>query len=969
MILLSATFLFHGFLAGYATQEEAQHVRPWPQEVSDIPADPAIHFGALENGLRYAWERNERPKKRTYLRLHVDAGSLAEEEDERGMAHFLEHMAFNGSRNFEPGKLIDWFQAHGMDFGADTNAQTAWSWTVYQIDLPNSDEASLREGLRVLRDFADGLLLAPEEIESEKGVIDGEERESDSAGMRLFRRNNEILFAGTRLPVRDPIGVEEIRCAFDAAALRRFYAKWYRPDDMTLLLVGDLGELDPEPFFREAFGDMARPAEPLPREPELGAPTLETRSYCVPEPEIPIAIVYAGRLTPEPFQMPTKSSVAAEVPLQLAYAMLNLRFAELAKKEAAPFLAAFAEDEGDSERGQYGLQVFDGSGVGAQAKPERWKEALAACEQELRRAIRFGFQEAELAEVRADRLRGLDEAVRRKDKQKSDDLVDGLVAVAEGLQVMASPESGRDLVKPVIEAATVESCRAALEKAWSEGVLVIAALGNLDLGSEAGPALEQAWKESQAVELEAPAGLEAQSFAYASSPEDVPAAVQRDLVEDLGIHRLRFENGVEVSIKATDFEQGTILMRADLGEGKLGLDPASAPLAFVAGQVFTDCGLGAHSQDELRRLTAGKLVGMGFQVESDRFTLAGGTTPEDLLLECELACAYLTAPGWRSEGLTQFQKQIGPMYESLAHVPSGPFTQSFLPELHGGDLRFGMPPRERVEAVDLEAIRTWLGPELAEAPLSVSFVGDLDPEAVVEAAACTFGRLPERRPLRDWNERRKVAGVRAGLRMEKEIQTETPSSLVAIAFPTTDGRTAATRYALRFLGDVVSDRVLELVREKLGESYSPGAFAQSDLVYEDLGFLWIQAGSEPGQEEAVADACLQVTGALAEKGATEEEIARLREPILNHLRDSRRVNGYWLELLSDAARRPAALQEARSEIEAYESLGAEDLNELARRYLPRERASILIVRPAKAAEKNAQEAGAAPDEGSDLSDG
>src|SRR5262245_43523583 len=244
--------------------------RPWEHATSDVPVDPRIHFGALDNGLRWAWARNGEPQKRCYLRLHVDVGSLAEEEDELGLAHFLEPLAFNGSAHFPAGTLIEWFQKHGMAFGADTNAHTSFSETVYKLDLPNADEATLREGLRVLRDFADGLLLAQEEIDREKGVIDGEERERDSAGWRVFLRELDELYAGTRVAVRLPIGKHEVRAGFTSASIGSFYRKWYRPDAMTLVAVGDLGALDPAPLFTEFFGSMRAPDSQRPEEPPIG---------------------------------------------------------------------------------------------------------------------------------------------------------------------------------------------------------------------------------------------------------------------------------------------------------------------------------------------------------------------------------------------------------------------------------------------------------------------------------------------------------------------------------------------------------------------------------------------------------------------------------------------------------------------------------------------------------------------------
>ncbi|HZL99383.1 MAG TPA: pitrilysin family protein, partial [Planctomycetota bacterium] len=233
--------------------------RPWEHASSDLEANPRIRFGALDNGLRYAWMVNGEPKQRCYLRLHVNAGSLAEEDDEQGLAHVLEHMAFNGSEHFPPGTLVEWFQKHGMAFGADTNASTGFSETIYKLDLPRSDEETLREGLTMLSDVAHGLLLLPEEVADELGVIDGEERERDSAGFRAAIAELKDQFAGSRVAARVPIGVKEVRAKFTAESERAFYEKWYRPEHMTLVIVGDLGALDPAPLIEEFFAGIPAP--------------------------------------------------------------------------------------------------------------------------------------------------------------------------------------------------------------------------------------------------------------------------------------------------------------------------------------------------------------------------------------------------------------------------------------------------------------------------------------------------------------------------------------------------------------------------------------------------------------------------------------------------------------------------------------------------------------------------------------
>jgi zinc protease len=936
-VLLAAALPACSSAAPAATRAPVE-ARPWEHERSDVPVDPRIRFGQLDNGLRWAWAANPEPKERCYLRLHVDVGSLAEEPDELGMAHFLEHMAFNGSRNFEPGTLIEWFQEHGMAFGADTNASTGFSETIYQIDLPVSDEADLREGLAVLRDFADGLLLEPEEVEAEKGVIDGEERERDSAGFRVLRRQLETVFAGTRLGERLPIGRPEVRAAFSADSVRAFYERWYRPEHMTLIVVGDLGPLDPVPLFREAFDDLSVPEEPLRREPPAGVPERFDSVVAIHEPEIPSVALSIQRLRPWKDEPYTEAELLEDIPLSYARRMLNLRFSELAKQESAPFLGA-------SVRSAEALRVFDGEGLQIVCAPERWQEALASCEQELRRALEHGFQPAELAEVVADGLRSLDEAVEREPTASSRALLRRLLTAAEERYVPADAATRRSLLRPAIEALDPEVCHAALREAWEQGELSIQVTGNLDLGPDAEGELLAAWEASRSVPVEVGELIAADTFAYASSADETGEIVSREHVEDLDAHLLRFANGVAINVKATEFKENQILVQARLGEGQLSLPVDEAVLGFVANEVFNGGGLEAHSEDDLRRLTAGRQVGVGFGTGPDAFTLGGSTTAEDLLLQCELLCAYLEHPGWREEGLVQFRRRLPLLFESLDHQHQGPLLREFLPALHGDDPRFGLPTQQDMEAASLAEIREWLAPQLAQAPLEVTLVGDLDVERTVEIAAATFGRLPPRRELLPWDERRQAPPVAAGLDVDTTIETQIPKSLVMIVFPATDGIEMRRRRLFNVLSIVVNDRLRIEVRERLGAAYSPGAGVDVSSVHPGVGMLMIQAMSDPETVDTLVEACLGVADSLAGEGVTDEELARLREPILKQRRDAKRTNGYWVEVLSEAQLRPESLDEARAGDAFYESVGSDDLSPLAAEYLRRERASLLVVRP------------------------
>ena len=912
--------------------------RPWTHETSDIPVDPRVHFGHFDNGLRWAWANNPEPDARCYLRLHVDIGSLAEEDDEVGMAHFLEHMAFNGSKNFEAGTLIEWFQAHGMSFGADTNAHTGFSETVYKLDLPGTDVETLREGLLVLRDFADGLLLEEAEVQAEKGVIDGEERERDSAGMRLMQQELDLVFAGTRVGDRLPIGETDVRAAFTAESVRAFYERWYRPEHMTLVAVGDLGELDPVPLFEEFFATMPVPGASLVHEPGPGRADSCQHSYSIYEAEIPSVTIAVERIEPWSPDPVTIAELLEDLPADYARGMLNLRFGERAKRESSPFLDASVADFD-------ALEVFEGQALRIECTAERWEEALATCEQELRRALEFGFQTAELEELRAGALRGLDEAVEREATADSRALLASILTAAEERHVPTDAATRRALLRPAIEGLTVEACHEALREAWSKGELSISATGNLDLGEDGGPLLLAALEASTRVAVSAPEAIETSTFAYASNPAQAGSIAARSEVDDLGFTQVRFENGVTLNLKRTDFRERQILVTAEVGEGRLTLDPERAVLKWVGEKVFLAGGLQAHSADDLRRLNAGKQVGMGFSITPDSFQFSGATTAQDLLLQCELMCAQLQAPGWREEGLVQLRHNLPVQFEALRHEPTGPLLLEFYPALFSGDPRFGFPLEAEAAAVEMAALRGWIGPVLKSAAIEVSLVGDLELEQAIAIAAQTFGALPPREPWLEYAPRREVSAPLAGLRQTHTIATQVPKSMVILAFPIPDGIDPELRRSFTALESIVNDRIRLEVRERLGAAYSPFAFVQQSKTLPGVGLLMMQAMSDPAGVERLVDACLGVAASLSQGGVTDEEVERLREPILNARRDAKRTNPYWMEVLSRSQRDADHLDQVRSADAWYAAYRAEQLTPLAAEYLKPELASILVVNP------------------------
>ena len=953
-LLLLASLLVQsapqGALAAPEEGREPQTVARWAHEDSDLPVDERIHYGSLENGLRFAWANNSEPKERVYLRLHVDAGSMAESDSEQGMAHFLEHMAFNGSKNFEAGTLIEWFQDHGMSFGADTNAHTSFSETVYKLDLPNRDEETLREGLVVLRDFADGLLLAEAEVQNEKGVIDGEQRERDSASYRTFKQVLDKLYDGTRFPARMPIGTKPVRDEFTAESVRAFYEAWYRPENMTLVVVGDLRELDPATLMREVFGDMKGPGTAVAPEPDHGVPSMNELSFAIYDAQLPSVQISLSRLRPFVERPDTIAQRRADLCKSIAYSMVNLRFSEKLKQPGTPYLSARVSAAG-------GFEVFEGGDLTVDAEPKKWEAALSDAIVELRTALEFGFQEAELDEVRASIRRSLEEAVEREATAPSAGLREVILAEVEDEVVPTDAKTDLRILGPALEALSVEDCLEALRADWAEGETSITAAGSLEL-EDAAEEFARVRAAAFAVELEAPAAIEAKTFAYAKDSGESGKIRERSYVEDLDVHLVEFENGVRVNVKATDFKERQLLLRARLGDGKLAMDEAGLLTAELAGPLFSAGGLEEHSADDLRRLLAGKQVGVGLAIEDDHLELGGSTTREDLGLELELLCAYIEHPGYRPDLLSVLRAQLPLAYEQYAHTPQGPIAFDFLPKVLLGNPRasfLGMghtPSLDELLSIDMAAVERLLGPQLASGPLELTLIGDLDLEETLELCARTVGTLPARGTGAELEGAREGAELVRGVEMTREIDTRDEKATVLMLFPTTDGAETARRRNLFFLGQVVNDRLRLEVRERLGAAYSPFAASEASRIYADIGALMIQANGEPHQVEELVAACKAVGADLAENGVSKEEVVRLAEPLQNQIRDMQRDNGYWMNALDSAQGRPETLDEYRGLVEFYANLDPEALSALAARFLSPENASTLVVLPESSAESD-----------------
>ena len=915
---------------------------PFPQAESDLKPEPAARFGTLANGLRYVVLPNHEPKGQVSLRLLVLAGSFEESEDQRGLAHFLEHMAFNGSTHFAPGTLVERLQRLGMGFGADTNASTSFDHTLYQLELPNTAAATVTEGLQILADYGGGLLLEQKMVDKERGIILSEKRERDSVSYRNFVSKVDFMEEGTRVPTRLPIGLSEVIEKASRDPFVRFYDTWYRPELLTVIVVGDIDPAALEAQIVAMFSGLkARSPEPAPVDLGKVASFTGLRARFHGEPEAPDTQVVIASISPYAHEADTAAQRLKLLPRMLAVEMLNRRLAILAKKENAPFTRASAGVEET-----FGL--FRESSINVTCKAEQWTAALGVAEQELRRALSFGFLPEELKEAAADLRNDLEQAAKTAPTRHSDELAGELADSLVDREVFTSPAADLALYGPAIDSVSVLDCAQALITAWRTPGTYVFVAGNAKIAGDADKAVAAAYAASRAVALKPMEGHKSAAWAYGDfGPAGTVAS--RTHIDDLDITEVTFANGVRLNLKKTDFEANQIHVSARLGSGQLTEPAATEPgLSTFSSLIFTPGGLGKHSVDDLNRILAGRTAGVAFASLLDAFVLQGDTNREDLDLEFQWLAASMTDPGYRPEAYRAAQKRIDAAYLKFAHTVGGPLALQVNNLLVSGDPRFGLPSKAAMMSRSIAEVKAWLNPVLQGAPLEVAVAGDIDVEATIQAAAKTIGTLPARQPRPALDELRRVKFPQEPFTRDFAVETEIPKSLVAVYWPTADAMDVHRARRLSILSEILTDRLRVKVREQLGSAYSPEAASSASDVLPGYGYTAAIIEVAPEKAREIQDVVVAVAADMSSGGVTQDELDRAKNPALKAIRETERTNRYWMTVLGRAQERPEVLDWARSRRADFESISKADIDQLAKAYFPAARASKVVVHPAAA---------------------
>jgi zinc protease len=923
--------------SGPGPQMEKLAPGEWPQAHSDVRADPDVRFGALPNGMRYAIKRQAIPPGQAALRLRFDAGSLMETDAQQGLAHFLEHMAFNGSTNVPKGEMVKILERHGLAFGADTNAQTEFDQTVYKLDLPKTDDDTVDTSLKLMREAASNLTIAQEAVNSERGVVLSEERASDSPSYQVFKDRLNFLLPAQRMPTRLPIGKVDILQNAPAGLIADFYHHYYRPERAVLVAVGDFDPAAMEAKIKAQFGDW-KAVGPAGPEPDLGkVADRRTEAKVIVQPGSPLSLQVAW-VRPPDLRPDRLAKRRADLIEQLGFSVLNRRLSALARSPQPPFLGAvaFKADQGHSA---------EVTMLNLVSSPEGWRSALAAVDQEERRAVRYGVRQDELdreiAEERASAQAALSGAATRRPSQIADEIVGSL----SDQEVVTSPADDLAFLEATVKGLKADTVSDALKAAFAgQGPLVFMASPKAVSGGESAILAEYASAQKMAV-AEPTAPHEA-IWPYASFGEPGKVAETKE-VTDLDTVFVRFENGVRLTVKPTKFRDDEVLVRVNVGDGLQDLPKDRQSLAWF-GNALIEGGLKQIDSEDTERVLASKVYAARFGVGEDAFVLSGSTRTDDLATQMQVLTAYVADPGWRSEAFKRQQTAGKTVHDQMEGTDNGVMGRELSGLLHAGDRRFTFPSRDDIAKAQLADLQAQIAPHLANDPIEVVIVGDVTVDKAVEAVARTFGSLPARRAPEPVPAAQKAVGFPAATAKPVLLthKGRADQSIGYVAWPTND-LWANPQQALEndILGEIMDLRLIDELRAAQGVTYSPSVSYTHSLTWTGWGYLAASVEVPPAKLDGFFRDVGKIADDLRTTDVTPDELERAKKPRIDKIEKSQVTNQYWLSELSGAQADPRRLEFIRHIIPGTEKITAADVKRAAQLVLRGDKAYQLEVEP------------------------
>lgn len=939
--LVLLLFAFSGLLGACVSTTPPPVQRAATAE--ELPIDSLATVGQLDNGLRYVIRKNQKPENRVELRLVVDVGSVLEDEDQRGLAHFVEHMAFNGTKNFAKQELVDYLELIGMRFGPDLNAYTSFDETVYMLTVPTDSAEVVETAFQILEDWAHQISFEPEEIDKERGVVVEEWRLGRGAQQRMFDEQLPILLRDSRYATRLPIGQKAVLDTFRHEALRHFYRTWYRPDLMGFVAVGDLEPAAIEALVQDYFAHIPVTASPRDRTVFPVPDHEETLFAIATDPEATynsVSIYYKMDVRPQG----TVSAYRRSLIEALYHQMFNQRLHERTKRPEPPFLGAY------SGQGRW-LRSKEFFILGAGVQNNGFDAGLEALLLEAARVREFGFTASELEREKKEMLRGMEQSYRERDKQQSSRFAAEYVRhllTDEAIPGIAKEYALYQDLLPGIALAEVN----ALASEWTSEKNRVIAVEAPEQEGIAVPNEQDLWAIFAVVAQQAIAP-------YADEVSDEPlvaqvpapaAIVARSQIPELGATWWTLANGIRVCLKPTDFKNDEILFRAYSPGGHSLVPDADYVAASTAASVVSEGGVGPFNKIELEKKLAGKVVRVAPWISSLREGLSGSASPEDVQTLFELIYAFFTAPRPDSTAFQAFQTRMKGSIQNRSARPETAFSDTIAVTMAQYHHRARPWSLELLDEMDLATSMAVYQDRFADAgDFSFFFVGNFTLEAM-EPLVCTYlGGLPATGREEAWRD----VGIEApegviDKAVYRGIEPKSQSRLIFTGPFEYDGW--KNNLELRAMTSVLQIKLREVLREDLGGTYGVWISGSGTRYPDEEYRISITFGCDPERVEELTQVIFEQIDSLKTVGTTDLYIDKVKEMRQRQREIDLEENSFWVGSLASLDFNGVDPRRLIQYSSLVDSLTAEAVQQAAQTYFNMDRYVRVVLYPEEAGE-------------------
>ena len=853
----------------------------------DVPLDEAVKVGKLPNGFTYYIRKNRVPEKRAVLYLVNKVGSVLETDAQQGLAHFLEHMAFNGTAHFPKNELVDYLQKAGVRFGADLNASTSFDETIYQLPVGTEDKTLFRNALQILRDWAQGITLEGEEIDKERGVILEEKRQRLGSSQRIQDKVFPVLMNNSRYAFRMPIGTEEVLKNFKHEEIRKFYEDWYRPDLQALIVVGDINVAATEKAIVSLFSNLRKPAQPKERE-EFTIPLSGKNQFlAVTDPEVSAARMEITIKHPA-MEMKTVADFREATKRILFGMMMANRLNEMVQQQDAPFLSA------SCNIGQMlaNLDAFTGKVI---LKPGLAEKGIKAFRTELERLKQHGFTATELKRAGINFMSGVERTYKEREKTPSESFVREYTQ--HFLHEVAAPgiTYEYELYKKLIsELGTAEMNQLALKYITdtNRDIVIIGdekhplptEVAVMQWLQSAGPVMAYEDKKNTRTSLLDQAVL--------------PGSITNENVrKELGLTELVLSNGVKVILKPTEFRKDEIVFNAFSPGGLSLVSDADFYSARMASTIVASSGVSDMTLLELRNLLTGKSISVSPFIDENMEGVSGAASREDLETALQLVYLYFTKPRKDPVAFNNLVEQIRVSYSNADQSPGSVFRDTLSAVMGGYHFRKMKMPPEKLDALDADKALQIYKERFADASdFTFTFVGSFDVAAIKPLLEKYLGALP----VLHRQEKAKDLQLNypQGRISRKVIKGKEPQSVVMLAFGGAFEYDKATSDQMKALASVLTIRLIERLREQEGGVYNVRASVNVRKVPAGEYTFLVNFVCDPRNVEPLILSVNSEIMKLKMEGAAEEDITKYKAGEKSGLDRVLKENAFWLSYLS-----------------------------------------------------------------------